>query len=422
MWDVTIHRQVTDLLEKAGDLSVTINVSFRFAHEVSRSNTVFKDVSEQLGQFDKRTLEHLLDSFAATIPSPHLLDYGIVSVLQHFGRERRHEYWTIPAFRRTLFSSSETADLPQHLQDVARLDLSDVGQFSFHDAEEFYEGNEEMLSTVVDDYDAFTYGSSIGKRAREQKKEKTGGVVKPRGRPRKYPPPLEDAPPGPKKKGRPRKHPEAGSAIQTPKKRGRPRKFDVNDKPVKKNERPPKQASTLAGRDKPSLGGSPSEDVDQQSSKQGDPGQEVRAHAKVASPARAELVGGDLQVRPSCGEGESAPLLAADIGPVDSSSTRSRTFAGPPASPKTKRGRVRKVPDTEGEDLPQKRRRIAPKTQPARGSPTRMIGPSLASAATASPTSREGPPPHSSPASTAIAPLRARESSISAVRHLSVSQ
>lgn len=215
-----------------------------------------------------------------------------------------------------LSSSGESADLPQRLQDIARFDLSDIGQFGFHGTEEFYEDNEERLAAIVDDYDAFTHGSSIGKRAREHKKEKTGGVVKPRGRPRKYPLPTEAESSGPKKKGQARKPPGAdeGSVAQV---------------------------------------------------------------------------------------GRSAEL---------------------PAPPKTKRRRGRENPDNQPQDSPRKRRKVAPKAQPAHAVPINMGDSTLTSMSTAAPTEVdlampvESPTLHPTP-SARILPQRANRSSASTVRN-----
>lgn len=318
-----------------------------------------------------------------------------MSILQHFGRERRHEYWTIPAFRRTLSSSGETADLPQHLKDIAQLDLSDVGQFSFHGAEEFYGGNEERLVTVVDNYDTFTHGSTIGKRAREQKKEKTGGVVKPRGRPRKHPRRTQESPPA-KKKSRPHKQPDAegGPETQPPTKRGRSRKSNATDgKPTKGRGRLSNKTSAHETCDKTPPKGSPGGAL----SRQGHSG----IPNEKALPPAPDLNG------PNPGDnraGGAAIRLTPDISlPLNAPRASTRL----PASSQTKPGRVRKSMDAYTQDPPPKRRKIDSKTQATQRVPTELIDSSAASTIiTEAPpvTSREDLTPNSSALSAVITP------------------
>ncbi|KAG6891388.1 hypothetical protein C0992_007611 [Termitomyces sp. T32_za158] len=71
--NVTIHKQIFDLLEESGAVGMTLN-----------------ELSAALCQFDKRTIELLLTRAERFPPPSHLSDLGISGLMETSGRERRH--------------------------------------------------------------------------------------------------------------------------------------------------------------------------------------------------------------------------------------------------------------------------------------------------------------------------------------------
>ncbi|KAH7915130.1 hypothetical protein BJ138DRAFT_998508 [Hygrophoropsis aurantiaca] len=281
----TIHKQVSDLLEEAGSTGMTLN-----------------DICTAMGNFDKRTIELLLTRSTKNVLPPHLSDLGTADVMETFGREHRHRYYTIAAYR-SLVSNEQLQDSAKTYGDI---DLSKAGEFAAVDASLFYD-SEEALHRYQDtfkDKDKVKKTSTAKlknpKKATNSKKRKRGdesevdendgfdGIEAPapkakRGRPRKKPrvegeSEVDDIDgsdkmdtPAPKaKKDRPRKQPRDenqripdivsaptsepaptdGDAPKDPrpasipetKKRGRPSKISVSELGVpRKRGRPPKK-------------------------------------------------------------------------------------------------------------------------------------------------------------------------------------
>lgn len=123
--------------------------------------------------------------FANNLPPPHLVDLGVVENLQHYGRERRHEYWTIPSLRSLFANEGLEADSAEKFEKIMNTDMSRAGGFAVFDASDFYDGTDSVLGQFVDSFNRSTFGSSTSKRTRVPKNpvRSDGTVVT--GRPRK---------------------------------------------------------------------------------------------------------------------------------------------------------------------------------------------------------------------------------------------
>jgi oxalate---CoA ligase len=142
-------------------------------------------VSDRLGHFDKRSMEHLLMKFANNFPPPHLLDFGVVENLQHYGRERRHEYWTIPSLRSLFANEGLEADNAEKFQKAIHADMSRTGGFAIYDAGDFHDGSDHMLGEFVDNFNRSTFRKASTKRPRAPKNPVRADGTVVTGRPRK---------------------------------------------------------------------------------------------------------------------------------------------------------------------------------------------------------------------------------------------
>ncbi|PFH54764.1 hypothetical protein AMATHDRAFT_52646 [Amanita thiersii Skay4041] len=177
--NVTIHKQILNLLEETGADGMTL-----------------QDLSAALSDFDKRTIELLLARAESHLPPPHLSDLGVISVMETSGRERRHRYYTTDAYRK-LVIKEKLESVPSH---CASNNLEHAGEFSILDPKAFYGKGKELLEYQ----DGFKDKLNMGK---------------PRKRPLKNP----ILPDGRVKLGRPRKRPiedsqedQRGASIETP--------------------------------------------------------------------------------------------------------------------------------------------------------------------------------------------------------------
>ncbi|KAG6814043.1 hypothetical protein H0H92_003893 [Tricholoma furcatifolium] len=159
--NITIHKQIFDLLEESGMTGMTLN-----------------ELSAALCQFDKRTIELLLARAEKFPPPPHLSDLGIAGLMETSGRERRHRYFTVASYRQLVAKEkldNSSAGYPD-------IDLSDIGGFLPVDSNLFYE-NETILHQYQDD---FKEEKPSGKKRNPKNPVLPDGTVK-QGRPRKYP-------------------------------------------------------------------------------------------------------------------------------------------------------------------------------------------------------------------------------------------
>lgn len=196
---LTIHKQVSDLLEDAGSSGLTL-----------------QEICTALGNFDKRTIELLLTRAVKAPPPSHLRDLGTVDVMETHGRERRHRYFTNATYRAVLTSENLQDGSAPHNE----MDSSHIGEFAEWDPGLFYGSDADFDSSVA----------SILKKRKAQEDggdevsvEETEARPTPkRGRPRKVAAVDDSRSEAPRKRGRPRKHPLPEE--QGPRKRGRPPK------------------------------------------------------------------------------------------------------------------------------------------------------------------------------------------------------
>ena len=184
--NISLQKQLIDCLSEAGTKGMTLN-----------------DISAALGDFDKRTIDLLLNRLAKDPPPPHLADLGVVQVGESHGRERRYKYYTVAHYR-DLVDKEQLDD--ERFRDT---DQSAVGGFLLVEADAFYEDT-AALERHLD-------GVATGKGRAAGKKKRVNPIL----------------PDGTVKKGRPRKSalPAGGDGAPAlaPSKRGRKRKRDVEE-------------------------------------------------------------------------------------------------------------------------------------------------------------------------------------------------
>ncbi|KAG5651227.1 hypothetical protein H0H81_009422 [Sphagnurus paluster] len=245
--NITIHKQIFDLLEESGIVGMTLN-----------------ELSAALSQFDKRTIELLLTRAEKFPPPSHLSDLGIAGLMETSGRERRHRYFTVASYRKLVAKEN----LDNSSAGYAEVDMSNVGGFLPVESNLFYKDQDALFQYQ----DAFKDSVKLvsGKKRTFKNPILADGSVK-QGRPRKYPPgedprslrkqanakrkhesvanELEDGEEGqPVKKRRTGGDQDTGQPEKTekvPKKRGRPSKGKQKEEeelqpPPKKRGRPSK--------------------------------------------------------------------------------------------------------------------------------------------------------------------------------------
>ncbi|KAH9853100.1 hypothetical protein C2E23DRAFT_885087 [Lenzites betulinus] len=247
--NISLHRQMVDLLAEAGARGLTLN-----------------ELSAALGDFDRRTIDLLLNRLEKDPPPAHLADLGVAQLAETHGRERRYKYYTVAHYR----AMAEREGLDDGA--YGDVDLSNVGGFLPVDAEAFYEREEEvtghvgrLMSTKRD------APSAKGKLKKRVNPILPDGSVK-KGRPRKDgglgPTPSSVAkgkkrkredgegdgeqdkteePPPKRKRGRPRKNP---LPPETPSATGAT--VDVSSTVKRKRGRPPKNPVNANEQDEPS--------------------------------------------------------------------------------------------------------------------------------------------------------------------------
>lgn len=185
--------------------------------KVAMINLIFQELSRHLCGFDKRTIELLLLRAAKNPPPPHLRDLGTTDLMENFGRERRHRWWTDACFQALADKDSlGSTNGPQY-------DFSAVGQFAVISRDMFYANQAELAEFV----DSQCVKPSSSKASRKK-------LTKPRVNP--------VLPDGTVKRGRPRKdnplskkRRKAGDADLID------GDGDINEPPKAKRGRPPKR-------------------------------------------------------------------------------------------------------------------------------------------------------------------------------------
>jgi len=173
-----------------------------------------QDLSRQLGNFDRRTLELLLTRLDKVSPPSHLSDLRIVQLMETHGRERRWRYFTFASYREIIANEKlDDQDGP-----YSSVDFSNVGNFAPFVAEDFYSDVAELNHFT--DY-AFTRAGKV--------EDGEGGALK---RVQMVTPTSRNAETA--VRGKKRKRGETGLDVDvdaeighTPRKRGRPRKHPV---------------------------------------------------------------------------------------------------------------------------------------------------------------------------------------------------
>ncbi|KAK0465216.1 uncharacterized protein EV420DRAFT_1759926 [Desarmillaria tabescens] len=122
--NTTIHKQIIDLLEESGTKGMTLN-----------------ELSAALCHFDKRTIELLLTRAEKVQPPSHLSDLGISGLMETFGRERRHRYYTVSAYHSLV--SQENLDTSSAR--LAEVDFGDSCGFMPVDPKSFYGDTKTLI-------------------------------------------------------------------------------------------------------------------------------------------------------------------------------------------------------------------------------------------------------------------------------------
>ncbi|KAI8995421.1 hypothetical protein BD414DRAFT_410090 [Trametes punicea] len=212
--NVSLQRQMIDILAESGTKGMTLN-----------------EISTALGDFDRRTVDLLINRLEKDPPPAHLADLGIAQLAETHGRERRYKYYTVANY---LALADREGFEDRRYRDV---DMSHVGGFFPIEADAFYEEEEEAVKHVA----ALTLSKREGPSTAKGKKKRVNpilpdGTVK-KGRPRKHP--LPDGTPASTQKGKKRKREddavaEEGLQEDQGERTGEP-------PPKKKRGRPPKK-------------------------------------------------------------------------------------------------------------------------------------------------------------------------------------
>ncbi|KZT74913.1 hypothetical protein DAEQUDRAFT_720101 [Daedalea quercina L-15889] len=161
--NLTLHKQIINLLDQAGERGMTLG-----------------DLCGELNDFDRRTVELLLERLHSNPPPRHLADLGIAHVFENYGRERRYRYWTVAHYR----TMAAREGFTEH--SYPDVDLDATGGFSSVAKTQFYD-DDDALNAYVDGLRQGpvpkTPSSSKGKK-QYKNPILPDGTVK-RGRPRK---------------------------------------------------------------------------------------------------------------------------------------------------------------------------------------------------------------------------------------------
>ncbi|KLO19987.1 hypothetical protein SCHPADRAFT_816815 [Schizopora paradoxa] len=172
----TLHRQIVDVLDDAGTKGATLT-----------------DISSALGEFDKRTIEHLVLRLEKNLPPPHLADQAVVQLLEFSGREKRYRYYTLKHY----LAQREIEQL-EDASSYGRADVEAAGGFMDTKPSEFYETQEDLVK-FLGHFKSVYWQQTTVKKNGTSKKQFVNPILadgtRKRGRPRKD----SNAPPKPKK-------------------------------------------------------------------------------------------------------------------------------------------------------------------------------------------------------------------------------
>jgi hypothetical protein len=137
-----------------------------------------QEISRQLCDFDRRTIELLLQRLEKSPPPAHLLDLGVTVVIETHGRERRNRYFSYQSYKTLL----ERENFGEADALYSSIDLSQCGGFLPISSEQFYK-SEDQLYHYQDTFRAHE-DKRKGKNHAKKNPILADGTVK-RGRPRK---------------------------------------------------------------------------------------------------------------------------------------------------------------------------------------------------------------------------------------------
>ncbi|KAF8526018.1 hypothetical protein BU17DRAFT_41424 [Hysterangium stoloniferum] len=180
LMNMTIHRQMLQLLAQEGSKGLTLN-----------------NIATRLGMFDRRTLELLLYRLERFPPPSHLADLTICDFIENEGRERRHRYYTLTGYLSVIHN--------EKIEDAGRtarytsVDINASGGFYPQSEHAFYSDKAALIKYEREYRNKMNppkEGSSrkIGRPRKEGSKprrSKADGVPRPRGRPKKVAVPRE---------------------------------------------------------------------------------------------------------------------------------------------------------------------------------------------------------------------------------------
>lgn len=194
--NVTIHKQISDMLEGAGTTGMTLHVCCSIFFR-SQGINCLQDITSALLQFDRRTVELILGRAEKVHPPAHLKDLTTVALMETSGRERRIRYYTLAAYRE-LMAKENLHDVTSALSSV---DLSTAGEFCPMESSLFYD-DLKVLKSHQDRFRAAYPGGGQTAKARKPKVNLKNPIM----------------PDGTVKKGRPRKqtHDADGNVIVGP--------------------------------------------------------------------------------------------------------------------------------------------------------------------------------------------------------------
>ena len=139
-------------------------------------NSGLQEISELLGGFDPRIVEHVLQGFEKSCPNPNMLDFGVKVMVETYGRERRHRWFTFKGYKTLL--NQENINEAEHEVSV---DLANTGGFTDVPPELFY----DTLDQLHQHQDTDAREETTKKKRKPPKNPiLPDGTVK-RGRPRK---------------------------------------------------------------------------------------------------------------------------------------------------------------------------------------------------------------------------------------------
>ncbi|KAI0374486.1 hypothetical protein BV20DRAFT_961659 [Pilatotrama ljubarskyi] len=219
--NVSLHRQMIDLLAEAGTKGMTLN-----------------EISAALGDFDRRTVDLLLNRLEKDPPPAHLADLGIAQLAESHGRERRYKYHTVAHY---LALADKEGFEDRRYRDV---DMSSVGGFLPVEAGAFYEDEEQLTRHVNSLTLTKREGPAKGKGKKRVNPILPDGSVK-KGRPRKSV--AADGTPASTAKGKKRKREDATEGDEAGTAAAAAGDGAEEPPPKKRRGRPPKQAQPATG-------------------------------------------------------------------------------------------------------------------------------------------------------------------------------